>query len=274
MIKATMIFTAMACALIASSVSLCATPLPKLPSGNQSKRPKPPAYYWYEHMEWTNEVWTGNDKPYQIIRNQINAVFARSPQSGQALLAKYAADHKAHPASPTILFRWAFTSLKLAPPYSALGNDGLDAVRDAFAKPPSPHAYNYTRLRYLLYQYARPDPNFLKIGARLLKYQPVDFPVQFYYAATLIYSSNLTGVQEGITEVQKLIQQQPKRISLYALEGTGYHRVWWYNKNKNLPVKAAGDSCIAAYQEYLSRAPANDPFRKSAEDMIDLIKTR
>ncbi len=264
------------CILVNMPQALRAEALHKVPPvvGQKPNKVQPPVYLWSDHTKWTTEAWTSNDKPYQIIRSQIDNALAKSPQMDRVLLAKYAADHKAHPASPTALFRWAFTSLKLAPQSLVLGDDGLDGVRDAFAKTPFPRTYNYARLGYLLYQHAFALPNFTKIGERLLKQQPVDFPVQYYYINSLTASSNLSDIQAALAETQKLIRQQPNKISLYALEGSVYHRLWGYDVIMKLPKKANADLCIAAYQEYLNRSPANDPFRKNAEDMIDLVKTR
>ena len=264
------------CVLITLSQVLHADTFPKPPAvvSQKPNKIKPPVYIWADHTRWINEAWTGDDKPYQAMRNQIDAVLAKSPHLGPALLAKYFADHKAHPASPTALFRWAFTSLKLAPESVVLGDDGLDSVRDAYSKLPSPRTYNYVRLGYLLYQHAFPISGFIKIGERLLKQQPNDFPVQYYYIISLMGSSYLSDINKALLKTQQLIRQQPDKASLYALEGAVYHRLWGCDVILDRPKKTNADLCIAAYQKYLDRAPASDPFRKNAEDMIDLVKTR
>ena len=75
-------------------------------------------------------------------------------------------------------------------------------------------------------------------------------------------------------QVNLLIKQKPNIASLYAMRGFIYLGKWANEKVQHLPKQADGDLCIASYQQYLNLAPANDPFRKSAEDVIQWIKTR
>ena len=246
----------------------------KQPAPTKPQTHKVNPYHWYNHTEWAAEAWTGNNTPYQKARTQIDYALSESPQSGKILLAKYTAAAKANPASPLALFRWAYASLKLDPQPHYLGEDGLDAVRDAFAKPPSPHTYDYTRLRFLLFEHSMPIPELIPLGRRLLKQQPIDYPVHYYYIASLRVGPTIKDSQLALLEVDKLLQQQPNTISLYALKGSIYLGRWAGEKSNHLPKKADGESCIAAYQEYLDRSPTNDPFRKSAQDVIDWVRTR
>jgi hypothetical protein len=273
-IKLTCLFVASSCVLVILPETLHADTQTKLPVSMTQQQKKPaPIYHWYNHTEWAAETWTGNDAPYQLMRTQINAALAQSPQSGQVLLAKYAADHKAHPASPTALFRWAFTSLKLASQSLVLGEDGLDKVRDAFAQVPSPHTYNYSRLRFLLYERPLADRRLTTLGARLLKHTAHDFPVQYYYIASLSFGST-TDMQTALAELQHLIRQQPSQYSLYALEGSIYMGNWAMDRTANRPRQSDANLCVTAFQAYLDHAPANDPLRKNIENNINLLQTR
>lgn len=247
----------------------------KLPAASsaQAKKNKPP-YHWSNHFEWTSEEWRGNNKPYQTARDQINQALASQPTSGKALLAKYQSVAKAHPGNPLALFRWAYLSLRLAPTPQSVGEDGLDLIRDAFARPSSPHTYDYTRLRYLLYQHSSPDQRLISLGARLLKHNPDDLSVRYAYLSSLRNSSKLSDRQTALAEIQKIIQQHPKEATPYALLGSIYLMNWVDDKLAGRPKKANADLCIAAYQQYLNHAPASDPFRKNAQDEIAWVQSR
>ena len=269
------LLVAIACALVTPSQSLQAgVPARVHPSTGLQKKQAVPPYHWFNHTEWGSELWTGNYKPYQVTRSQIEIALVARPEYSKILLAKYATVAEAHPASSLAQFRWAYISLRLAPTPRFQGEDGLDAVRDGFAHPPSPHTYDYTRLRFLLHEHALADNKLIGLGARLLKHQPNDFPVQYYYLESLRNSSSPMDRQTALVEVNHLIQQQPTKASLYALKGSLYLAKWAGDKTTHQPRQVDGDFCIAAYQQYLDRAPANDTFRKSAEDVIHWVQTR
>jgi hypothetical protein len=216
---------------------------------------------------WVTEKWNGNEKPYAAARESVDNDFS----SGR-ITVSYLSDLKAtwsqDERDPLKLFRWAYARYKAQGVHPAIPPTPIPAEGD-FNEVPSPHTYEYARVRFLSEISLRRRRELMGVGKRLLARNPNDFDVEFALSRCFGESLSAEEKQSALTYSDHLISKYPDKPSVYTVKADVYFGYWIDHRNK----QDARDA-IYWYQQYLQRAPANYEWRAQAQKNITLLQSR
>ena len=216
-------------------------------------------------LAWTTEKWTGDDRPYQAIRADIDSL-AAAHKITAALLEQYKQKAAPQYANPQAVFRWAYAGYQMQKahpliytPYSVGG--------DYFYLVPSPHTYNYARLRFLSSAADPGGPELAALGKRLLQRDPNDRDVR--YCLVRCYRPGLSEKekQEALTMAQDYMRRYPGTPAAYSTLADVYFSAWLVKRNP-----ADGQKAVAAFQEYLRLGPPTAEWRAQIQNTIRVIQ--
>lgn len=219
-----------------------------------------------DQYAWTREPWDSKD-PFARIRLDVDTALARQTKPGQ-LVSQHQVALKKRPESPQALFQLAYSSYQQSLQTRKVDTRRVSELNRKFAQLPSPHSYQYARMRFITEAIAFPTSKLKSVGLRLLHRNPKDVDVNFH----IINMLDLSKPQEKATAfvcARRLVQINPQRPSSHSSLGWVYCRSWMLTKS---PQDA--DKAIAAYTKYLQLAPKNDPFRPRAQQIIAMIRKR
>lgn len=219
-----------------------------------------------EQYAWTYQVWDSSD-PYARVRANADVALARESRPDQ-LVGRYSQQASKQPRDPQALYLYAYTFYCRSVQTQKRDERRFTDLSRLFASTPSPRSYQYARLRFVIEGHVFATPKLASLGKRLLRRNPNDVDVNFY----IINMLNMAQPSEralAFTCAYRLARINPKRASSYSSLGWVHFRSWMLTKN---PQDA--DKAIAAYTKYLQLAPANDPFRPRAQQIIALIRKR
>lgn len=267
---------------VALSVGVCASSLLNSPASryhvtkiSDLHPPLGNISYWRVGVssEWASEPWTGDDTPYQNIERDTDKALASTWSVGNLLeQASVLAQQK--PTDPQAQFQWSYMARQvvLAEPKSYDYGSSLRAISVVLAHADSPKTYSYARLRFLL---ERQNPALTEVGERLLQRDSNDVSVKYhlsqYYSALFSERSQLNRdhavdpqlKQRALTLAEQIIAANPSdpdyRTALAAVYVSSF-------ADKKNPQDAS--NAIAAYQQYLKLAPADDSFRPRCSAII------
>lgn len=220
--------------------------------------------YW----AWTTEPWTGDDKPYIQVRNNIDKAIAKG-QKPDVLLAKYKLLAEKSPKVSVAQFAWGYAAYKAAKAEVRDYNKSqmsIGRARNAMEQLPSPRSYQYSRLHFLLAAAGLPQLELLDVGKRLAQRNAKDWDVKFYIVSIMMNGPH-PNKQEALKYAQENVKANPKRPSSYTSLGSIY---WWSWRQTGSKVDA--DKAIAAYRKYLQLERPNHEFRSIAERIIKRIQ--
>ena len=214
----------------------------------------------------TSAVWKGENQSYAQARQTIDQEAANG-QKPNAIMVRYQAQANQKPTTPLALFRWAYASRKAALESNPFSTDIADKALDALDGKSGPHPYDYVRLQFLLASDVWPVSSLEPLGRRLLQYKTDDQAVLFQLVVDMKSSTSLQDRKEAVSLAQSLVRGNPNYPKNHALLAGAYDGLWQLAKQRSIADKA-----IAEYQRYLQLAPANDNFRRGAEQMVWAIK--
>jgi hypothetical protein len=225
--------------------------------------PSPGAACWAtDATAWTTEKWTGDDKPYSAARLRTEREVAAS-HDPLAVVARYKALAHDNPHNALAVFCWA-SAAYAAVPFAASDNEYekcVLGVLDALAGAPSPHTYEYARMRYLIQLCGYWDMTDLtSLGHRLLKTN-IDDPDVLEQVAVL--TPDLTS---GVALVRKSIKIRPGRLNSYLHLGEIYYESGGNPGNR--------ERAIENFKIYLSMSPRESDTRKWAVQTISYLNSK
>lgn len=230
--------------------------------GNQSGRP---FAFVPLSLSWTTEPWTGDDRPYQAIRAEIDSLAAGNKLT-DTLIEQYRREAPPKCTDPQALFRLAYACYRMQKahpqiysPYSIRG--------DAFYFAPSPHTYNYDRLRFLASAVSPGGPNLVALGRRLLQHNPNDRDVRYWLVGCYRPGLSAEEEKEALVQAQDYLHRYPGTPAAYADLASVYFSAWIARRNP-----ADGQKAIAAYQEYLRLGPPSPEWRAQVQKIIHVIE--
>lgn len=221
-----------------------------------------------EWWAWTQEKWTGNDRPYRQIREATNKLFKPRKLDDKTLAQLRAASMK-RPQDSLARFRWANYAYVLALLQSdvSVGSGKLMRLQEAFRQNPSPGIYEYTRTRYLVESYLlQSGPAMARLGERLLKRNSNDVPVK-YYLVSHLFTGKPQDEQKSISYAQDLVRQHPSEPSYYSVLGYVYQRRWWQSKSR-----ADAQQAVVNYRKYLQLGKLTGVARRRVEYSIKMLE--
>ncbi len=223
---------------------------------------------------WLNEKWTGNDAPYASLRNQINSAIATGTSPNE-LVAQYAPQAKRVPNNTLAQFAWAYTVWLQVKAIAFPQQQRLDLLRTvsvALALAPSPHTYNYDRMRYLIWlQFGGgAASHYLESMAyRLLAKAPQDFPVQLGLAAIYTQNEDRGQQKKGYAYIQQLIQGNPDKPEVYDMLGAWYYTQYlFYHAPENYR------QAISYYQKAYTMYPVASARHAQLPHLIEMAEKR
>lgn len=217
--------------------------------------------------KWVAEDWTGDEAPYQKLRTAIDGSKSSGKLTSETI-KKYKVLHEKKPNDAVALYGWTYASFQATQSNPPIPQQQIVAP-SAFNEAPSPHTYEYDRLRFLVWAHYTPDARLQGIGERLLRHSPDDEDVKYYLIQCYKpWRSNLEK-QKAVSLAQDLIRTVPSRPGSYSALGGVYFNSWMVSHRKE-----DADKAVSAYQDYLRIAPQNYAWRQRAEEIIQYISSR
>lgn len=218
---------------------------------------------------WTTEEWTGNNLPYRDSRVLIDRIGNNAPRL-QKLLEEYEAAAAKKPFDPLAQYRWGYSVYQAATGKVLRSSEtraNIEIVAAALEKAPSPHVYEYARLRFLIEMWQYPKFEHLTIGKRLVKRDATDRSVKYFLTRILAWSRLPGDKQQALVYARELLTVNPQKASYHSLLGGVYLNLWHESRKREYAEKA-----IASYNKYLELAPLNDGWRVQAKQLIQMAK--
>lgn len=223
-------------------------------------------------FSWQHETWTGDDKPYREARQEIDAAIATG-SSPMQLAHQYEAQAQKNSEAPLDQFRWGYSLWKTINPISTSAEKQANGLGTFFAlaKIPSPNAYGYARLRYLVSYHSG---ELTALGERLLRRDSQDVDVKAHLA--LDYTTpgpepyNLKAKNRAVQLSKELISANPKRPGCYAVLAEAYYASYYVCGHHREDALAV----IAALKKYLSLAMPNEAFYEDAKRRLSDMEQR
>jgi len=215
---------------------------------------------------WLTESWTAEETQWRRLRQDSEREIARSTNRGQ-LLQRLRSEAQKKLQDARVQYRWGYAVYRAAVDGSAPAERAVPSAALALATVPSPRAYEFARLRFLLESKQFPSPRLRGVGERLAKRDPKDYAVKYRLVKVLDPGLSAQQKQQALRHARDLVRLQPRRASAHASLASVYYRTWLVGKGQS-----DGNSAIAAYRKYLQLAPAKDSFRKQAQQIIKMIQ--
>ena len=226
---------------------------------------QPPAILRAEYA-WTREAWTGNAKPYQAIQQRM-VEMVREHKNTAALARQYGKlTGKQLASDPLAVYQWAYAAWFIS------GNaEDTQAERSramtALGKVPSPHVFEFDRLRFLLLCSDCPDVNLRTLGDRLLRRYPEDYWVILFHIQNLDSIANTKEREKAFALCAYLTKKYPKDPNGYTVLAFTWRHIGWATHKK-----ADADRAIAAYRKAIALHSENAPERRVIEGQIQVIQ--
>ena len=200
--------------------------------------------------QWMEENWNDDEAAYQKLR----AAIEKNKQEGKLtseVIERYRLLHEKKQTNPIALYQWGYASFEATQTNPSIFQAQLVSPK-AFEEAPSPHTYEYDRLRFLVWAHYSPHARFQTIGERLLRHTPNDNDLKYYLIQCYEPEHSEQEKQKAVTLAQSLIDSAPHRPGAYSALAGIYFRLWMVNHQAEDANKA-----VSAYQDYLRIAPKN-----------------
>jgi hypothetical protein len=187
------------------------------------------------------------------------------------ILAERKGSAEQQPRDPLAQFGWAFAAYRAAKDAQTFAEHDakLKGTREALSRVPSPRAYEYARLRFLIENSVAPVVGLLPLGKRLLSRNPGDSEVKYFVRRLLSWSPSLGDKTTALQYARDLVKVEPQNGRYRAALGAAYKNL--FDKTGN---PALADNAIAAYRESIQLSPPNSEWREWAEHLIKGIEQR
>ncbi len=228
----------------------------------QQNGPHPIASHQPPADSWTIESWAGDNRPYKEAREQINKAVA-DKQDLKALIKQYEVLAQQKSSDPKPEYRYAYAAYRAAIEAKPFDANSLISIRDALQRGFPPHAYDYTRLRFLVESTLFANQSLIPVGKRLLSHDPKDVSVKYNLIKVLTCSVTASDKEEAVKYAQDLLLAKPENANYHATLAGAYLSIWFRSKDNSLANKA-----IAEYQQYLQLAPANADYRQTVNRLL------
>ena len=224
-------------------------------------------------LTWETDSWTGTNEPFSRIRAELDIVSLQN-KFNSSVLEDYKRKAQKNAKDPIAQFRWGYAYFKASNDGISFGtpSQNLDTLLDVawgLQQAQSPHAYEYTRLLFLVS--ALRSPAYLStVGRRLLKHTPEDYDVEFDFYRSLLSAPTVAERKEALLGAQKLIKKYPERKGApYGVLAEVYSAQWERGDFSSGPL------AVAAYEKYLSLPPKGltPQDREGLEYWMNFIKT-
>lgn len=197
--------------------------------------------------EWMQEPWTGNEQPFRRARREVKERIriGMKPEDIATVFDKYLFAAIRAPLDPVAQFTQGYAAFRQVQINQWLHYGGMGPALEAMTRVPSPHTYEFSRLRFILAMMVYPSTALKPMGLRLLKHKPDDTEVMYLQVRALNYQ-NPAERDQGLSLANRLVQKLPKQPNVYALLGQAYYRAWLYTGNR-----IYGDRSIQAYRKHI-----------------------
>lgn len=237
------------------------------------------------NYNFVSEAWSGNNQPYRLIRIRVNHLL-RAGENVEGLLSNAKKVALRNPNNSEAQFLWAYLAYqaKEAGVKRALkipDREGqqialltamrkLDYVRVALADVPQPHAYDYSRIRFLVGANTDQATEQIKpLGVRLIHHDPTDSEVISALFPLLQPGISPGDVGLGLTLAHDAQSLPARRLEAQKQIADLYEKVW---SNKGFRG-ADANKAIAEQRRYIALLPMGSPLRHIADQDIEHIQT-
>lgn len=214
-------------------------------------------------LSWTTEPWMSDDRPYQAIRADIDSLVAKNKLTS-ALLEQYRREAAPKYTDPQALFRYAYAGYQMQRTHPVIYSPYYG---DIFYHAPSPHTYNYTRLRFLSSARFHEEPQLVALGKRLLQRNPNDREVRYWLVQCYRPGLSEDEKKEALAQAQDYLHRYPGTPAAYSALASVYFSAWMIKRNRD-----DGQKAIAAFQEYLRLGAPSPEWRAQIQGTIHLIE--
>ncbi len=216
--------------------------------------------------QWMEEKWNSDEATYQKLRTATEKD-KREGKLTSDMIEGYRLLHEKKRKDPIALYQWGYASFEATQVNPPISQVQLVSPM-AFEEAPSPHTYEYDRLRFLVWAHYSPHARFQTVGERLLGHASNDNDVRYYLIQCYDPEHSEQEKQKAVTLARNLVRSAPRRPGSYSVLAGIYFRLWMVNHQAEDANRA-----VSAYQEYLRIAPKSYAWRRQAENIIGYIRS-
>lgn len=210
----------LACTLVGSCAALAVSALAFAEPTSNTPEPHPMASPW----QWTEEKWSGDEEAYQKLRTTVDDNKAVGKLTLETI-ERYKILHEKKPSDTLALFQWSYASFQATQSNPPISQKQLPAPH-IFEEAPSPHTYEYDRLRFLVWAHYTPDARLQTVGERLLRHTSNDYDVEYYLTQCYNPGHSVLEKQKAVSLAQRLVRVAPGRPGSYSALGGVYFNSW------------------------------------------------
>jgi hypothetical protein len=223
-----------------------------------------------DHFHWTVEPWNGSERPFIMVRRQIeNEIKLKFKRSD--ILVKYRQIAKIRPTDAVAQFGWAYAAYRnYSKPDKGQKQVWITAgVREALEAPISPRSHEYARMRWFFtwwdFKIQRMAPRILKqCAVRLLKHSSND--IELKYTLAHDYSHYKETNAKAMQWAREYARIYPTRPESDFLLGQVHESRFGYWCSYRDALKAKG-----YFQKYIESSDIIPEQEKSARSHINYI---
>lgn len=225
---------------------------------------------------FVNETWTKSNQPYHALRIKVDHALAAGQKPDDLLPAAKAAA-QAKPNDPKAQFLWAYIAYQariidykqalLQPDRASQQATALSAirklegVREALARIPFTHAYDYSRIHFLVAANTEQGGEQIEpLGLRLLHHNPMDYAVESTVVGLLQPGVVPGDMELGLSLIKSRIRHYPTLLGPRE-EYSGWYQKYWSGNGFH---RADADRAIAEIHALEKILPTNSPLRQNA----------
>ena len=222
---------------------------------------------------WTAEPWTGDEKPFLRIRQNIDRQ-VKAGKKPTALLKAYRAAALKNMGDAQAQFRWAYAAFTAYQKFQKGQNvnEITKGVAEALERPRSPKSYQYARMRAIFtlwnteYQ-QRHWSHLRKAAMRMAKRNPKDYSLKYIFVQDFLQHKETSAL--GLQWAKEYRKAFPRKPAGLFLLGRVYEGQFGIEGSE-----AKSKVAISYFQKYLKMAPSNDLYRPAVQARINDIRRR
>lgn len=192
-------------------------------SQSRSHGPRPALHQY----GWASEAWTGDDRPYQAERADIDRQISAG-KDREKLFRQCRVDVEKRPGDAVAVYRWGYSgyrSCKNLREQFQRSNRCRDIERE-MDRVRSPRTYEYVRLRFLVQVTQGYYSDLAPVAERLFKRNPKDEEVVFRLRGLLCQSRQVADLRRAVQLGEGQVQRNPAMPGYLNGLGVAYHQLW------------------------------------------------
>ncbi|PQV63315.1 hypothetical protein B1R32_11342 [Abditibacterium utsteinense] len=215
---------------------------------------------------WLQEKWSGDERPYRKIRDDIDKAFVQNKVT-QAMLSRYTLRAKKTPSEPLERFGQIYSLYRGAADHYPGAEKEIYQLEGAFRNIPLAHKYEFTRVHFLVSAFCLSHTRLEPLGTQFIKRDPKDYSVK-REMIDILDTIDPKQRKRALVYAQDLRKLRPQSALPYASLASVHFGNWSITRST-----AEKQLAIKNYQQFLKLASPQDTFRPQAKRLIKVLLT-